>query len=185
MDFLEHPLLHMADLMLTLLKVGEKREADLNTALARLRSDLERAKENPPVSRDEMAARLAAARLHLAKAGLLEELGEGLFRATESGRRALAAHPHGIDDTVLMQYPGFRKYLRARVQHAEPEDAAIGAFTEGHAAQLEDRPHFANPYRQDTAAHLAWECGWFTARDELRPHQPGSHGRDQRDSEQR
>lgn len=168
MEFLEYPLLHAADLMLTLLKVGEAGDADMNTALARLRADLDRAKEDPPVGRDEMAARLSTARLHLTKAGLIEERPEGRFRTTERGRRALAEHADGIDDTVLMTYPEFRKYLRARVEHAEPEDAAVGAFTEGHAAQLDGRPHFANPYRQDTAAHLSWESGWFTARDEAR-----------------
>jgi restriction system protein len=176
MDFLEYPLLHAADLMLTVLKVGEAGDADLNAALARLQADLEKAKENPPVGRDEMAARLATARLHLGKAGLIEERPESRFRITERGRRALAQHPDGIDETVLMLYPEFRKYLRARVEHAEPEDAAIGAFTEGHAAQLEGRPHFANPYRQDTAAHLSWETGWFTARDEMREHRRSGRG---------
>lgn len=180
MEFLEYPLLHYADLMLTLLKVGEDGDADLGTAMDRLRTDLRRAKESPPVGRNEMAARLSTARLHLLKAGLIEDRPEGRFRTTERGGRALSEHADGIDDTVLMAYPEFRAYLRRRVQHAEPEDAASNAFNEGHAAFLEGRPHFANPHRQDTAAHLAWEGGWFTARDEMREHPPGTHARDRR-----
>lgn len=170
MEFFEHPLLHYPDLMLALLRAGCGAEADLGDALAQIERDLAGAHERPPVTRDEALARLAAARRHLAAAGLVEDRPDGRYATPDRGRRALRDHPDGIDDTVLMRFPEFRSYMRRRAAHAEPEDAAGEPFRDGYAAFQAGRPHFGNPHRQDTAAHLAWENGWFAARDEARAH---------------
>ena len=170
MEFLEYPLLHYADLMLTLLRVGEAADASLSKAAARLAAELDQAHERPPVSGEEMMERLATARLHLVNAGLLEERADGRFNITERGRRALAQHPGGIDDTVLMQFEEFRQWLHRRTAHADPEDCCGDSFRDGYASQQAGRSHLANPHRQDTAAHLAWESGWFAARDEASCH---------------
>ncbi len=170
MEFFEYPLLHYPDLMLALLREGERGEAGLNDALGRLEAELSRADEKPPVSREEALARLGVARQRLVEAGLLDDRGEGRYAITERGRKALAEHPDGIDDTVLMGYEEFRAAVSRRAAHDEPEDAAGTAFRQGYSAFLAAQPHAANPHREDTAAHNGWENGWFAGRDEARAH---------------
>lgn len=175
MEFLEYPLLHYADLMLALLHAGDGKEATLDDAATMLAQELDRAHEHPPIGRDEMMARLAAARRHLVEARLLQNVGGGRFSTTARGRHALTEHPDGVDDTVLMEYREFRDYLHRRATHPAPEDCCGDFFREGYAKQQAGMPHSANPYRQDTAAHLAWENGWFAARDEANAHGRGDH----------
>lgn len=170
MEFHEYPLLHDADLMLALLRVGEIRDASIADAAIWIVNELDQAHERPPVTGEEMVARLGTARLHLVKARLLEERGDGRFRTTARGRQALAEHCDGIDDSVLMEFDEFRDWLRRRTAHADPEDCCGDSFRDGYASQQSGQPHLANPHRQDTAHHLAWESGWFAARDEANCH---------------
>lgn len=174
MDFAEYPLLHEAELMLTLLRVAEDREGRVEDALARLGRGLDRAGEPATLSAAEITARLEAARLRLCVAGLLCEGGGGGFRISTRGRKVLAEHPDGVDDTVLMQFREFRLWLRQTAEHPPPEDNAGRAYQEGWMAQLAGRPHSDNPYLGDTVRHQAWENGWFEARDEEVDHQPSA-----------
>ncbi|HEX7006662.1 MAG TPA: winged helix-turn-helix domain-containing protein [Alphaproteobacteria bacterium] len=167
MDFLEHPLLHMADLMQTLLRVASEEEgATLADCLDELKATLERAGEKPPVTDREIVEHLQEARRHLVKAKLLELVGNGRFRITERGRRVLAEHPLGVDDSVLVQFPEFRRYIRKPRAPKDVEVPRAREYTLGYEAYRAGRGLDDNPYRFDNADHLAWENGWFEARDD-------------------
>lgn len=171
MDPREYPLLHYADLMVALLRVAEERgEAAVGDAAVRLREDLARAGERPPVDEGELLARLGRARHNLFKAGALLPTHDQRFRITVRGRRVLAEHPEGIDDTVLMQFPEFRQYIRRLVGRPAADKPLSLAYDQGWAAYHGGVSHSDNPYRFDTGQHLAWENGWFEARDEEREH---------------
>lgn len=172
MDPADYPLLHDADLMTSLLRVTGSGAASVEEALTRLRRDLETAREAPPVSDGEILHRLDEARRHLVMAGLLSPVDRQHFRLTARGRRVLEQYPEGVDGTVLMVFPEYREYLRHRSRPAPVEDPGIQAYDEGYAAHGAGLTHSDNPYRTDTAAHLAWENGWYEARDEEIEHAP-------------
>ena len=166
MDFLEHPLLHVADLMQTLLRVSSDEDATLADCLEELKATLDRAGENPPVSDREIVEHLQDARRHLVKAGLLELVGSGRCRITERGRRVLADHPLGVDDSVLVQFPEFRRFIRRPRAAKDVEVPRLREYSRGYEAYRLGRSLDDNPYRFDNADHLAWENGWFEARDD-------------------
>lgn len=172
-DFHEYPLLHDADLMLALLRAGSEGNGSFDMAVDRLRRDLDIAGECPPFTTDDIRAELAAAFRNLEQAQLVERTGD-TFHTTERGRRILADHPLGIDATVLMQFSEYR----AQVSPATPaatSSAETRAYQRGFAGFLAGRSHADNPHRPDTVMHLAWENGWFEARDALGPWSSTGH----------
>lgn len=167
-DFHEYPLLHHADLMLALLRAGSDGNGNFGMALDRLRHDLDIAGEHPPFTTDDIRAELAAAFDDLQQAQLVEG-SDGTFHTTERGRRVLADYPLGIDVTVLMQFAEYRAHVGRAALTAGPADPASRAYQRGFAGFLAGRSHADNPHRPDTVMHLAWENGWFEARDAMGP----------------
>ncbi len=165
-DFYDYPLLNYPSLMLTVLRRAAKEEASLCDCFEALRGSLRRAREPMAASPAEVKERVARARTYLVRAGLLACTGAGRFRATARGRNVLLEHPRGVDDSVLMQFAEFRDFVHSRgaVPHGAPcelvQDQGHQAF--GRGKLLSD-----NPFDFDTAAHLAWEQGWFDALDEV------------------
>jgi hypothetical protein len=166
MEFEEYPLLSYSDLMLVVLKTAARGQANLRDCLSLLRQLLEVAHERPPVPEAEILRRLEAAKTYLLKALLLVPAGAAEFVITARGRQALTEHPMGVDDTVLMQFPEFREFIRRAGEPAARDDPRIGEFDEGYAAYQEGQMPADNPYEFDRIEHLAWENGWFSAYDD-------------------
>lgn len=166
MEFYEYPLLHYPDLMLAWLKAASDHEASLEDCIVRLKNDLDRADEHPPIEREDLVGRLETAKRRLVKAHLLTPLGGERYRITPRGRKILADHPLGVDDTVLMQFPEFRDYVAHLGSTAPPEDGGSVNFDQGYAAYQEGKTPLDNPYHFDSSSHLSWEHGWFEARAE-------------------
>jgi restriction system protein len=163
----EPVLLHEANLMLAILRVADVRSASLEDAAARLRANRAMAGEPPPENPAELWQRLEHALTALERAGAVAMVGDGRFRLTEHGAGLLAAHPGGIDETILRPVgsgspPDVAIPERA---HDDPRPAAYGL---GLRAFGDGRPIDANPYASDTPDHLAWENGWSEARDEAK-----------------
>ncbi len=167
MDFLDQPLLNTPSLTLSLLKVAAEREwATLEDGLAHLKDVFVQAHEPPSVAVTEIVSHLREVRRHLVAAGLLTMADDGRFTITERGRQVLAEHPMGVDDSVLTQFEEFREFLRQSSPRRVPENPELVTQEEGHGAYFDDQSVVDNPYEFDTSKHLAWENGWFEARDE-------------------
>jgi restriction system protein len=71
--------------------------------------------------------RIHWAKTYMIKAGLVEQVRRGVFRATERGRRLLATNPAHIDNRTLAQFAEFRSFVGRRVassaEAAEPVEA--------------------------------------------------------------
>lgn len=161
MELQEHPLLHFADLMLAVLKASRDRPATLDDAARLLARHRHRAGETQAVDPRELAVHLAMVLAHAEAALLAEPLGSGRFRATPRGRHLLAAHPGGIDDSVLMEFPEFRAWLaKARPPHRR-EDTRAREFLGGFISYDQGSGLTDNPFATDTAQHAAWEDGWL------------------------
>jgi ribosome modulation factor len=174
MEFLEHPLLNTPSLTLSLLKVATERDwATLEDGVAHLKGALVQAHEPLAVAVPEIVSHLRETRRHLVAAGLLAVADDGRFTITERGRQVLAEHPMGVDDSVLTQFPEFREFIRRSSPHRVPENPELGAQEEGYWAYLDGQSAVDNPYEFDTGKHLAWENGWFEARDEQIDHPRG------------
>jgi hypothetical protein len=166
MDLSEDPLLNAPALMLIVLRAAERSEATLRDCLARLHDMLAEAHESPPVADGELIDELANARDQLLAAHLIVATAGGAFAVTRRGREVLTANPLGIDDTVLIQFPEYRAFIRRSVDHPLHDDPRLGRYEEGYAAYRPDGDPADNPYQPDTIDHLAWENGWSEARDE-------------------
>ena len=179
MEFHEHTLLHVPDLMLAVLRTAaaaeaQGRAAGIEDGVALLRANLKLADEDPPVDDAEIAARLAAVRDHLAAAGLLETA-DGRFWPTALGRRVLDENPGGVDDSVLERYVGRERLAGARpgggpaagggapAASAPPREAE---YEDGASAFRAGRDISDNPHPLQTGQHQAWAAGWSEARDE-------------------
>ncbi len=161
----EQTLLHDPDLMLALLRsAGPERDA-VETALARLRRLRQESGETGEVDWEEVALRLRRCARQLVAAGALEPVTGSRFRLTARGRALLAEAEGGIDETVLMRFPEYRAYV-ARPAGSVAADPRHEAFVAGLEAFRAGLPPTANPHPFDSIDHLAWENGWFTARDE-------------------
>ncbi len=165
MDLSEYPLLNRPALMLLALKAAKEAPATLDDCIARLRVDLGRARENPPVSIAEIAAALDAVRNELVAAALLIPAGEGRLALTGRGRDVLREHPMGIDETVLMRFPEYRAFIREFACRRTPDDPRPVRYDQGYAAYQAGLGLADNPFAPDTIDHLAWENGWSEARD--------------------
>jgi hypothetical protein len=161
----EYPLLNRPALMLTVLKAAAAGDAGLDDCLARLRADLARVHEAPPVDDGELRAALRAIVRVLAAARLLAPAGRERFAATARGRAMLDAHPEGIDESVLVAFAEFRAFVAREGQHRAPEDACTDRYDEGFAAHEAGASFLDNPHASDSVDHQAWENGWFAARD--------------------
>jgi restriction system protein len=167
MDVREYPLLNRPSLMLTVLKVALRGEVTLADCLRRLRKDLARAEEPaPPIGAQDLFMQISDIKKCLTEAALLTATGSGRFTATRRGRELLAEYPAGIDESVLMRFPEFRAFIERAALHPPPEDARHNNYDEGYAAHEAGASLVDNPYLPDTIDHLAWENGWFGARDE-------------------
>lgn len=157
----EPVLLHEQDLMLALLHVAADGPATAEAAAARLRG-LRRAAGEADAVDGEVMRRLERAAAALSAAGALAGTPA---RITGRGRELLAAHPEGIDETVLMRFREFRAFVAAG-SHGPRDDPRIPAYDAGQRAFAAGEPLTANPFTQDSVDHLAWENGWSEARDQ-------------------
>jgi hypothetical protein len=160
----EPVLLHEQDLMLALLHVAAEPRATLDAAAARLRR-LRRAAGEADAVDEEVMRRLERATEALRAAGALAKADARTLKITDRGRELLAAHPEGVDETVLMQFPEYRAFI-AVGQHGPRDDPRIPAYDAGQRAFAAGEPLTANPFALDSVDHLAWENGWSEARDE-------------------
>lgn len=166
MDLSEFPLLNRPALMLLALKAAEERPASLDDCIERLKLDLARARENPPVHADEIAAALGAVRDELVAAALLIPAGEGRLALTGRGRDVLHEHPMGVDETVLMQFAEYRAFILEFARRRTLDDPRAARYSEGYSAYQAGLGLADNPFSPDTIDHLAWENGWSEARDD-------------------
>ncbi len=166
MDFHEYPLLNVPDLMLVLMKEAAHGPASLRDTFRRLRRNMCFAKEDPKLPIREILKHLVEAREHLLAAGVLAPQGKGSFILTPQGREVLASHPLGVDDSVLMQLPEFRAFVREKSKRLSPADTCLAEYDKGFAAYRMGAAVEDNPYSPEISAFLAWENGWFEARDE-------------------
>ncbi len=168
----EYPLLNDPNLAITVLRQAEAGPARLEDCLARLSATLKKAGEPLPLGKPAVLQWLSRVAEMLRHASLLAAEAPGLYRLTTRGAQVLAEHPLGVDSSVLETFPEFRLWLsrRGELPHLAPEPA----FDEGHAAYLAQRTLADNPYPLDSAAHLAWENGWFDALDEEQGHRAGT-----------
>lgn len=158
----EYRLLHLPDLMLALLKAASGGAAEIGDALDLLARGRKAAGEPPVVPIAQVRARLERALAHLDAAGLVGRGGPGYF-ITPRGRSVLHEHPQGIDPSILVAFPEYRRWIAVRSAHPCPEDAKRPDFIEGWSAFLEGCGLTANPFQPDTAQHAAWEDGWLEA----------------------
>ncbi|MDX1709603.1 MAG: hypothetical protein R3316_00525 [Rhodovibrionaceae bacterium] len=178
MDTDDYSILHQPALMHILLREAQE-ATTLEACLQELDRELAMAKESPPVGEAEKLRLLGRARLTAAKAGLIEPHGESdpedgtsqPFQLTERGRLMLRENPMGVDESVLMRFPDFAAQIRAQSQDRHIDDAAEAQYDMGFAAYRGGKSLADNPFPFDTVEHLAWENGWFEARDEF-----GTHG---------
>lgn len=160
----EPVLLHEPDLMLAILHAGGERAVGLEAALTRLLALRAAAWEPPPAEMEDLRRRLGEAARMLAGAGAIEPLGEGRFRLTGRGFRLRAENRDGVDQSVLHQFPEFRRFM-AQHSPGHRDDPRLPAFTAGMDAFIEGAELSDNPYAFDSPDHLAWANGWSEARD--------------------
>jgi restriction system protein len=164
-DLSEFPLLNRPALMLLTLKTAGEAPATLQDCMARLKVELARAHEDPPVKPAEIATEMAAIRDELIAAVLLMPAGDGRFTLTARGRDVLSEHPMGVDETVLMRFPEYRTFIRNFARQRTLDDPRPLRYNEGYGAFQSGQGLADNPFAPDTVDHLAWENGWSEARD--------------------
>lgn len=171
MDTDDYPLLNESNVMLVALKCAAKGGATPEGCVRRLERSLRLAGVEAPADPKEIPRRVASACRYLRIAGLLQGDNGGLT-ITRRGRETLAAHPRGVDSSVLAQFPEYLAFIRRPRQGvAERQDDSgppepAKEYDEGYAAGLHGRALTDNPYTFDTIGHLEWENGWCEARDD-------------------
>lgn len=170
MELSEYTLLNRPALMLCVLRTAAHGEVGLATCLERLKQDLARAQERPPENLQDITDELERVIRHFLAARVLVRRGQDRFALTERGRQILAAYPMGIDDTILMQFPEFRAYIRRFAHNRTLDDPRTERYQDGRAAYRAGRRLADNPYQPDSIDHLAWANGWSEARDEELAH---------------
>ena len=160
MDLSEFPLLNRPALMLLMLKTAADGPATLADSRLRLGMELSRIHERPDVPEAVIAAELEEVRKHLLAAGLLEPGDGDAVHLTRRGRKVLAEHPLGVDETVLAGFPEYRAFLRNFARRRTVDDPRLSRYEEGYAARLAGLALSENPYPPDSIDHLAWENGW-------------------------
>ena len=165
----EETLLHDPDLMVALLRTAGPERDGIESALAHLRRLREESGERGSVDWEEVRRRLKRCALQLLGAAALEPVTANRFRLTARGRELLAEAEQGIDETVLTRFPEYRAFLARTGGAGAADDPRHEAFVAGMEAFQAGLSPTANPHPFDSVDHLAWENGWFTARDETSP----------------
>lgn len=166
MEFGEYPLLNTPHLTVLLLKTAEKQEATIDDVVARLRSLLRLAQEDPPFSDAEFRERLRAVATYLADAGLILIRAGDRLSVTGAGRRAIADCPEGFDTADLVGQTEVRRRIRQQRRDQSADDPRGAQYAGGYNAYMDGQKITDNPFRQDSIDHLAWEDGWCEARDD-------------------
>jgi hypothetical protein len=107
---------------------------------------------------------LETARAKLRRAGLVEIGVAGRTRITTRGRRVLAAHPTGIDDSVLLRLARPKRINGDGAAVPASEPAASVDYQGGYRAFLAGAGPAENPHARGARAHLDWDAGWSQAR---------------------
>ena len=171
-DIGEFPLINMANVMLTILRMAAERPDSPADCLERLLRILTLAHEDAGAQRLVLNDRIRLAITELSATALLEEVSKGKFRLTGRGRIVLEEHPMGVDETILAQFREFWEHAKQDdTASSQGEAVSIGtpcaqAYLDGHGAYMAGRPVTDNPHPADIAEHIAWDSGWFEALDE-------------------
>ena len=165
MDLSEFPLLNRPALMLLMLKAAAEGPVTLRDCWTRLATELGRIHERPDVPESVITAELGDVLKHLVAGGLLVPGKGDAFDLTHRGRKVLAEHPLGVDETVLATFPEYRAYLRNFARRTTFDDPRLPRYDEGYAARREGVALSENPYPPDSIDHLAWENGWSEGGD--------------------
>ncbi|MGE5512938.1 MAG: restriction endonuclease [Bacteroidota bacterium] len=72
--------------------------------------------------------RIHWAKRYMLKAGLVEQVRRGVFRATDRARQLLATTPTRIDNRILAQYPEFLSFIGRRITGAPGAAQPVEAF---------------------------------------------------------
>ncbi|HLI13411.1 MAG TPA: hypothetical protein VKY65_17600 [Alphaproteobacteria bacterium] len=165
----EVPLVNMANVMLTVLKAAAAQPVSPGDCVERLLRTLRLVHENAEAQRSTLTERVALAVTELHAAALLAPRRDGRFAATERGRIVLAAHPLGVDETVLAEFREFRAFIRKHEAPAGDDKAELErtqAYLDGYGAYGAGRPLTENPHPAETAEHMDWDAGWCEALDD-------------------
>lgn len=162
----ESLLLHEADLMLAALRVAASGIGTVDACIEQLRRLRQCAKVRESVPQSEVRAWLESAIAKLERARLIERQADRGWRITPRGREMLAAHPGGIDDSVLMRLPEFRPALGVGAEVHEVGPPRRSNYDQGYEAYGAGRGLADNPHAPDVRASLDWENGWSQARDD-------------------
>lgn len=106
-------------LMLPVLRTAAHGETTVPQVIAQVAqefglTDDQIAKPLPSGGQTLIANRTHWARTYLTKAGLLERVRRGVFRATDRGQEVLRQHPVKVDNRLLSQFPEFIAFLHKR-----------------------------------------------------------------------
>jgi restriction system protein len=108
-------------LMLPVLKHAAEGDTTVPDVIERVAADMGLSQEQlgqllPSGKQTTIGNRAHWARFYLIKAGLLEQVRRGVFRASERGRNVLTKNPTRIDNKFLSQFPEFRDFLQNRAE---------------------------------------------------------------------
>lgn len=103
-------------LMLPILRLAAEGETTIPRAVERLAVEFqltpEQLAERIPSGRIQLINNRAHwAKTYMVKAGLIEQVGRGVFQATDRGRELLATNPERIDNRTLAKYEEFRAFV--------------------------------------------------------------------------
>ncbi len=162
----DYPLLNTPNLVALILREAEAHGASAEGCADRLAALFG---ETPPaLDRHAIVARVATHLRWLREARLLDAR-DRCWVLTERGRKALAAHPDGMDLPDLAAFPEFAAYLEAKnvaeCRSGGPAPRAT-SYDEGFSARHEGAAFTDNPYDFGAADHQSWEKGWCEALDE-------------------
>lgn len=139
-------------IMLPLLKyLSDKKEHPMKDVVAALAKEFKLTEEDlaqllPSGRTPLFYNRVGWSRLHLKKAGLVEDPERGLVKITRQGLEALSQNPKQIDKKVLLKYPSYKKAVdesrerykaksltavdNGKVDESTPEEALEASFAE-------------------------------------------------------
>ncbi len=108
-------------LMLPVLGLAAESETTIPQAVQRLATEFsltpEQLAERIPSGGIQLINNRAHwAKTYLVKAGLIQQVRRGVFRASERGRQLLATNPARIDNRTLAQYSEFRAFVGRRIE---------------------------------------------------------------------
>lgn len=167
-DLDETPLLNEPNVMLVALKTVARGPGRPEDCLRRLAASMRQAGLSLPSDTGPIRRRIESSYRHLHIARLIERGSDSRYLITPRGRETLRAHPKGIDASVLVRFPEYRRFIRRPRGEPGPPRSPRQEYDEGYIAGLAGRLITDNPYSHDNIAHLEWENGWCEAMDEER-----------------